>query len=126
VFGFCFTTFTINLFYYCSLLSTQNVVQQSIKDVNQSLVDDFLVQTDKIGSANFYWCFPAKEYFDKIRYKDQLKVQLQETKQNMSDLQLKIAQHKEGSCRSDRPILLAQLAQLREQRKDFMNYLEKN
>ena len=38
------------------------VVQQTIKDVNQSLVDDSLVQSDKIGSANFFWSFPSKVF----------------------------------------------------------------
>ena len=41
--------------------TTQGVVSQVIKDVNQSLVDDGLVNTDKIGSSNFYWSFPAAE-----------------------------------------------------------------
>lgn len=30
-----------------------------IKDVNQSLVDDNLVEGDKIGAANFFWSFPG-------------------------------------------------------------------
>uniref|UniRef100_A0A7S3XLC7 Meiotic nuclear division protein 1 homolog n=1 Tax=Heterosigma akashiwo TaxID=2829 RepID=A0A7S3XLC7_HETAK len=38
----------------------QGVVVQSIKEVNQALVDDNLVDTDKIGSANFFWSFPSK------------------------------------------------------------------
>lgn len=36
------------------------VVQQSIADVNKSLLDDGLVDTDKIGSGNFFWSFPSK------------------------------------------------------------------
>lgn len=36
------------------------VVTQTIKDVVQSLVDDRLVEMEKIGSANFYWSFPSK------------------------------------------------------------------
>lgn len=27
-----------------------------MKDVNQGLCDDSLVDTDKIGSGNFFWC----------------------------------------------------------------------
>lgn len=30
------------------------------QEVNQSLVDDGLVDLDKIGSANFFWSFPSK------------------------------------------------------------------
>lgn len=31
-----------------------------MQDVNQSLVDDGLVDMDKIGSSNFFWSFPSK------------------------------------------------------------------
>lgn len=31
-----------------------------MKEVLQSLVDDRLVQTDKIGSSNFFWSFPSE------------------------------------------------------------------
>lgn len=32
----------------------------SLQDVNQALVDDGLVDMDKIGSSNFFWSFPSK------------------------------------------------------------------
>ncbi|TFK44690.1 meiotic nuclear division protein 1 [Crucibulum laeve] len=38
----------------------KGIVSQSIKDVLQSLVDDGLVQGDKIGSSNFFWSFPSQ------------------------------------------------------------------
>jgi hypothetical protein len=31
------------------------VVLQSVKEINQGLVDDKLVCMDKIGSSNFFW-----------------------------------------------------------------------
>ncbi|KAJ8696917.1 Meiotic nuclear division protein 1 [Pleurotus ostreatus] len=36
------------------------LVSQSVKEVLQSLVDDGLVQGDKIGSSNFFWSFPSQ------------------------------------------------------------------
>ncbi|CAH0520945.1 unnamed protein product [Peronospora belbahrii] len=39
--------------------SKAGVVLQTIKDVNQALVDDTLVDCDKIGSANYFWSFPS-------------------------------------------------------------------
>ena len=30
------------------------------QDINQSLVDDSLVDVDKIGASNFFWSFPSK------------------------------------------------------------------
>ncbi|PAV18587.1 meiotic nuclear division 1 [Pyrrhoderma noxium] len=38
----------------------KGVVSQSVKEVLQSLVDDGLVQADKIGSSNFFWSFPSQ------------------------------------------------------------------
>lgn len=35
------------------------LVQQAVKDVLQSLVDDGLVTVEKIGTSNFYWSFPS-------------------------------------------------------------------
>lgn len=36
------------------------VVRSAVMDVNQQLVDDGLVDTDKIGSTGYYWSFPSK------------------------------------------------------------------
>ena len=38
------------------------IVLQSIKDVNQSLWDDNLVETDKIGAGSFFWSLPSKGF----------------------------------------------------------------
>eukprot|EP00890_Picochlorum_soloecismus_P000938 jgi/Picsp_1/1845/NSC_05312-R1_meiotic nuclear division protein 1 homolog len=42
------------------LASKRGVVLQSVKDVLQSLVDDDLVNQDKIGISNFFWSFPSE------------------------------------------------------------------
>ena len=34
--------------------------QQSVKDVLQSLVDDAMVDTDRIGTSNYFWALPSK------------------------------------------------------------------
>lgn len=35
------------------------IVMQTVKDVVQSLVEDRLVCAEKIGTSNYYWCFPS-------------------------------------------------------------------
>ncbi len=35
-------------------------VSQSVKEVLQSLVDDSLVDTEKIGTSVYFWAFPSK------------------------------------------------------------------
>ena len=32
----------------------------SVKDVLQSLVDDGMVDSDRIGTSNYFWAFPSK------------------------------------------------------------------
>ena len=32
----------------------------AIKDILQSLIDDAMVDQDKVGSANYFWAFPSK------------------------------------------------------------------
>ncbi|KAF9531619.1 meiotic nuclear division protein 1 [Crepidotus variabilis] len=39
----------------------KGIVSQSVKEVLQSLVDDGLVQADKIGASNFFWSFPSQQ-----------------------------------------------------------------
>jgi len=38
------------------------IVLPTIKDVNQSLVDDNLVEFDKIGAGAFFWALPSKGF----------------------------------------------------------------
>src|SRR5690348_3145903 len=38
----------------------KGIIFQAIKEVLDSLVNDNLVETDKIGSSNFYWALPSK------------------------------------------------------------------
>lgn len=38
----------------------KGITEQSVKDVVQGLVDDGLVDTDKIGTSVYFWAFPSK------------------------------------------------------------------
>lgn len=38
----------------------KGIVSQSVKEVLQSLVDDSMVDQDKIGTSNFFWSFPSQ------------------------------------------------------------------
>lgn len=60
---------------------------QTVKDINQSLVDDFLVLTDKIGAGNFFWSFPSKAYHDQCTLRDSLNAQIVKAKENCKELE---------------------------------------
>ena len=38
----------------------RGVIPQAVKEVNQSLIDDNLVETDKIGIGSFFWALPSQ------------------------------------------------------------------
>lgn len=35
-------------------------VSQAVKDLIEELAGDNLIEKDKIGAGNYYWCFPSK------------------------------------------------------------------
>uniref|UniRef100_A0A023F909 Meiotic nuclear division protein 1 homolog n=1 Tax=Triatoma infestans TaxID=30076 RepID=A0A023F909_TRIIF len=58
----------------------KGIVAQSVKDVVQSLVDDDMVDTEKIGTSIYFWAFPSKaKHTRKRQFSDlQEKVELTE------------------------------------------------
>lgn len=46
----------------------KQIVAQSVKDVIQNLVDDGLVDTDKVGTSVYYWSFPRYLIFLKTNF----------------------------------------------------------
>nr|CDJ83210.1 Meiotic nuclear division protein 1 domain containing protein [Haemonchus contortus] len=73
----------------------KGVIAQSVKEVTQSLVDDGLVECEKIGTFVCYWAFPSKALQSRKR-------KLKGLEESVRDLEAKI---KDGT------------AQLKEQRK---------
>jgi len=76
----------------------KGVVFQTIKDVNQSLVDDNMVETDRIGAGAFFWAFPSKGLTTRQNLignlekgNDKLKLQIEELKQKIIEEKAKRA-----------------------------------
>ena len=61
------------------------IVFQTIKDVNQSLVDDNLVETDKIGSGAFFWALPSKGFQSRQNLIDNLSRHAEEVKNQLEE-----------------------------------------
>jgi len=38
----------------------KGITSMSVKEILQSLVDDALVDTERIGTSNYFWAFPSK------------------------------------------------------------------
>ncbi len=84
--------------------SKLGVVQQTVKEHNQSLVDDGLVLSDKIGSSNFYWSFPSKEYQDRLRNKESLVQSINSLNANIESGEMKFAKALESRNGTDRKV----------------------
>jgi len=56
----------------------KGIVSQSVKDVVQSLVDDDLVDTDKIGTSVYFWAFPSKATAVRKRKLEEVQAKLEE------------------------------------------------
>lgn len=93
----------------------QGVVQQTVKDMNQSLIDDFLVLSDKIGSANFFWSFPSKAYQDQNVRKDNLAAASANIQENIDSIKQQISQARAGRSHSNRNHILVELTNLRKE-----------
>lgn len=93
-----------------SLGTKEGVVQQTIKEVNQSLIDDNLVCTDKIGAANFFWSFPKKALQDQLTLNAQLIEQIGIAQSALRALEADLEASKETRGHPDRAQQLDRLA----------------
>ena len=82
--------------------------------MNQSLVDDNLVETDKIGSGAFFWALPSKGFQSRQNLIDNVTRHTEEVKQQRADCEVKIAVERDMRVDEDgeRAAMLEELALL--------------
>uniref|UniRef100_A0A8C6U5H9 Meiotic nuclear division protein 1 homolog n=1 Tax=Neogobius melanostomus TaxID=47308 RepID=A0A8C6U5H9_9GOBI len=104
----------------------KGITPMSVKDVLQSLVDDNMVDCERVGTSNYYWAFPSKALNSRTHRLDELKKQISEAKQRKESLQ-KAVEAKFGRVfvQNKRSALLKELASLREERAQLQAELEK-
>ena len=66
----------------------------SVKEVLQSLVDDNLVNSEKVGSSSYYWAFKSQVLNVKQNKLKELKKQLDETEQKIKTVEKNVAHAK--------------------------------
>ncbi|XP_035220522.1 meiotic nuclear division protein 1 homolog [Stegodyphus dumicola] len=74
----------------------KGIVLQSVKDVVQSLVDDALVDSEKIGTSVYFWAFPSKAYNNRKRRIDELQKQVDEARKKLKRLDKQVAESQCG------------------------------
>ena len=107
----------------------KGVVFQTIKDVNQSLVDDNLVQFDKIGAGAFFWSLPSMAYQNRqnllqnqTTHLDELKSQIEKAE---ADIKAAEESRKAASGYDDREALLAKFTELSAKSQQLATELSK-
>ncbi|KAI1883688.1 hypothetical protein AGOR_G00234130 [Albula goreensis] len=105
---------------------TKGITPMSVKDVLQSLVDDNMVDCERIGTSNYYWAFPSKALHARKRKIDELEKQHAEGKQRQVALQQAIDKSKVGrQDTEERSTLQKELQSLREQRDQLKAEVDK-
>lgn len=68
------------------------MAQNSIPDIHQALVDDGLIEKEKIGGSNYFWSFSAKKdrlaqikHETTLKHIDALKIKVQEASAKLAD-----------------------------------------
>ncbi|KAL1023492.1 hypothetical protein UPYG_G00041450 [Umbra pygmaea] len=105
---------------------TKGITPMSVKDVLQSLVDDNMVDCERVGTSNYYWAFPSKALHARKRKLEELDKQHSEMKQRKMSLQQAVEKAKVGRQDTDgRASLMKELQALREEKTHLKAQLEK-
>lgn len=95
--------------------------------MNQGLVDDGLVEKEKIGGSNYFWSFPGKkDRMMQIKHEQNLTL-IEKMKENITEASAQLADAKRGreDENGDRPAKLQKLADLKLQKRKVLEELEK-
>jgi len=104
----------------------KGITPMSVKEVLQSLVDDNLVDAERIGTSNYFWSYPSKAMHMRKRKQDQLTNDIHEVKKRMSNSDELLQQAKKGKENSDeRNEVLLKLTKLKEENKSLKVELQR-
>lgn len=105
---------------------SKGITPMSVKEVLQSLVDDNMVDCERLGTSNYYWAFPSKALHARQNKLEELQKQVSEAKQREGSLQKSIDKAKVGrEDTTERSSLQKELQALREERTTLQAELEK-
>jgi nitrogen fixation-related uncharacterized protein len=106
--------------------SKVGVVQQMIKEVNQSLVDDSMVMNDKIGSGVFFWSFKSKQYQDLVIQTQKIDNMIERAEENVKILGEMKEAAEVNRCDIDRDVKIARLKQLQQEEIELNTIIEES
>ncbi|GLV34459.1 hypothetical protein CBL_09707 [Carabus blaptoides fortunei] len=104
----------------------KGIIAQSVKEVIQCLVDDGLVDTDKIGTSVYYWAYPSKAKHQKKRKLDELSDKVEESRKRQKKTEEMLVCSKIGRENTDeRQALLVAITDLQLEHDSLLKELQK-
>lgn len=104
----------------------KGVIAQSVKDVVQSLVDDGLVDTDKIGTSIYFWAYPSKAKHSRKRKLEDLSNKLEETSKKLKKVKENVETANLGREESDeRNTILENISSLKTEATRLTDEIQK-
>jgi hypothetical protein len=85
----------------CIVLVVDSHTALSVAEINQSLVDDGLVDREKIGGSNYFWSFPAKKDRQTQLEHEKLLQDIERLRQQAADASVALADAKRGREEDD-------------------------
>ncbi|XP_070406237.1 meiotic nuclear division protein 1 homolog isoform X2 [Nothobranchius furzeri] len=105
---------------------SKGITPMTVKEVLQSLVDDNMVDTERVGTSNYYWAFPSKALNARKHKLEELNKQISDAKQRKVSLEKSVDKAKVGrQDTKERNSLMKELQALREERTQLQAELEK-
>ncbi|KAK9505342.1 hypothetical protein O3M35_009423 [Rhynocoris fuscipes] len=104
----------------------KGIISQSVKDVVQSLVDDGMVDTEKIGTSVYFWAFPSKAKNSRKRQLNDLEEKVDCTEKQLKKQKESLKQAMDGrEDTSERGETLLELKKQKELREQLLLELQK-
>ncbi|CAH1801137.1 unnamed protein product [Owenia fusiformis] len=104
----------------------KGITSMSVKDIVQSLVDDGMVDTDKIGTSIYFWAFPSKASQNRKRKINELEEELKEVEKKYAETQEKCQKMKIGKEDTDeRHQILKELQSKTEEHEHLLKDIER-
>ncbi|XP_026756075.1 meiotic nuclear division protein 1 homolog [Galleria mellonella] len=104
----------------------KGITMQSVKEVLQSLVDDHLVDSEKIGTSVYFWSFPSKARTAKKRKLNELQCQLDESVKKLKKTEEAIVIESVGrECTEQRKETLELLENMKKEEEKLKKELQK-
>ncbi|XP_078269002.1 meiotic nuclear division protein 1 homolog isoform X1 [Rhinoraja longicauda] len=95
----------------------KGITLMSVKEVLQSLVDDALVDSDRIGTSNYFWAFPSKALHIRNQKLETLACQVSEGTERKQSLRQSIEKTNVGRQNTEnRTALSKELEELRKEK----------